>query len=135
MQLTILYRKIPMLTDAQFRHEFRAVHAEQTKSIAQNLGIIHQYEQGLALPALGQSSLERTALLPLEEAPHYNAFARLTWPRLEVMQGSFTTEDYRQTAGKHIFAAPLKIFLTETLGTEGTRLMARDLETEGASSG
>jgi hypothetical protein len=115
------------LTNAQFCHEFRVVHAEQTNSIAQNLGIIHQYEQGLALPTLEQPSLERTAFFPLEEARNYDAFARLNWPRLEVMQGSFTTEDYRRTAGEHIFAAPFKIFLTEMMDAEGTRQMARDL--------
>jgi hypothetical protein len=52
MHLTILSRKLPTLTNSQFRHEFQVVHAEKTKSIAQNLGIIHQYEQGLALPTL-----------------------------------------------------------------------------------
>ncbi|KAJ5993768.1 hypothetical protein N7451_009492 [Penicillium sp. IBT 35674x] len=130
MHLTILSRRIPALNEAQFRHEFRVVHAEQTISIAQNLGIIHQYEQGLALQTLKQSSLDRSALLPLEEAPKYDAFARLTWPRLEVMQGSFTTEDYRRTAGEHVFAEPFQIFLTEPLSTEATRQIAKDSVSE-----
>ncbi|KAJ5728641.1 uncharacterized protein N7483_003149 [Penicillium malachiteum] len=29
------------------------------------------------------------------------------------MQGSFSTDDYRRSAGKHIFATPFRIFLTE----------------------
>ncbi|KAL2820610.1 hypothetical protein BJX63DRAFT_427936 [Aspergillus granulosus] len=125
MHLTILSHKIATLTDAQFLHEFQVIHAEQTKAIAQNLGIIHEYEQGLALPILNQPGLDQTSLFPIKEAPNYQAFARLTWPSLEVMQGSFTTDDYRRSAGEHIFAQPFQIFLTEALGPHGTRDMAK----------
>ncbi|OOQ91058.1 hypothetical protein PEBR_02313 [Penicillium brasilianum] len=132
MHLTILSRKLPTLTNAQFRHEFQVVHSEQTTAIAQNMGIIHQYEQGLALSTLDQPRLEQSALSPMEEAPDYQAFARLTWPSLEVMQGSFSTEDYRRSAGEHIFAEPFRIFLTEPLGNGGIGQIAKD---RGSSEG
>jgi hypothetical protein len=42
------------------------------------------------------------------------------------MQGSFTTEDYRRSAGEHIFAHPFRIFLTEPLGNIGIWQIAKD---------
>ncbi|CEL04586.1 hypothetical protein ASPCAL05714 [Aspergillus calidoustus] len=125
MQFTILSRKVPTLNDTQFRHEFQVVHAEQTKAIARNLGIIHEYEQGLALATLDQPELQQAALFPTRETPNYQAFARLTWPSLEVMEGSFTTEDYRRSAGEHIFAQPFWIFLTQPLGQDGARNLVK----------
>lgn len=121
MHFTILSRKIPTLTDVQFRHEFEVVHAEQTKAIAQNLGIIHEYEQGLALETLDQTKMCEDVLGPIKESSNHQAFARLVWPSLEVMEGSFTTEDYRRSAGEHIFAQPFQIFLTQPLGHDGAR--------------
>ncbi|KAJ6032505.1 hypothetical protein N7540_003237 [Penicillium herquei] len=125
MHLTILSRKISTLDNAQFRHEFQIVHAEQTKDIARNLGIIHEYEQGLALETLDQPKLQQAVVSPMKETHDYEAFARLTWPTLEVMQGSFTTEDYRRSAGKHIFAEPFMIFLTLPLGDDGAQNMTK----------
>lgn len=125
MDLTILSRKIPTLTDAQFCHEFQVVHAEQTKTIARNLGIIHRYEQGLALEFLDQPRLQHAVLFNIRETPIYHSFARLSWPSLEVMQGSFTTDDYRRSAGEHIFAQPFQIFLTEPLGHDMARNIAK----------
>lgn len=109
MQLTILSDKLPTLSEEQFAHEFRVVHARETRTIATNLGIILQYVQGLALPTVGRPQLTN---LPLEEG-QYQSFAQLTWPSLEVLQGSFSTEDYRQSAAKHLFASPFRLFLTE----------------------
>ncbi|RAO68964.1 uncharacterized protein BHQ10_004976 [Talaromyces amestolkiae] len=109
MQLTILSDKLPTLSETQFAHEFRTVHAQQTRAIAINLGIILKYVQGLALPTVGRPKLIN---LPLEEL-QYRSFAQLTWPSLEVLQGSFSTEDYRQSAAKHQFARPFQLFLTE----------------------
>ncbi|KAL3464838.1 hypothetical protein BJX64DRAFT_286024 [Aspergillus heterothallicus] len=117
MHLTILSDKIPTLTDAQFRHEFRVVYAEQTKSIAQTLGIIHEYMQGLALTTANKSPLDQAILDWLEEGSAYRSFARLTWPSLEIMWGSLTTEGYHRSAGDHIFAQPVRIFLTELMDT------------------
>jgi hypothetical protein len=109
MQLSILSDKLPTLSEEQFAHEFRVVHARETRAIAVNLGIILKYVQGLALPTVGRPQLTN---LPLEEG-QYQSFAQLTWPSLEVLQGSFSTEDYRQSAAKHHFASPFRIFLTE----------------------
>lgn len=114
MHLTILSKKLASLTDKQFLHEFRVVHTSQTIGIATNLGIILQYVQGLALPVAKKSPVTN---LPLDKPGHdYHSFARLAWPSLEVMQGYFSTADYQNTAGKHIFAEPFAIFLTEPLG-------------------
>ncbi|KAJ5379575.1 hypothetical protein N7509_012694 [Penicillium cosmopolitanum] len=113
IKLTILSEKLPELTSEQFKHEFREVHANQTKDVATNLGIILKYVQGLALPLVGQKSLSN---LPLKEGKDCQSFAQLTWPALVVMQGSFLTEGYRNSAGKHRFANPQMIFLTEQLG-------------------
>ncbi|KAJ5732024.1 hypothetical protein N7493_003505 [Penicillium malachiteum] len=110
MHLTIFSDKLPHMTAADFTHKFRVVHASETRSVATNLGIILQYIQGLALPTLNKPGLSN---LPLKEGRQYQSFARLTWPSVEVIQGSFSTEDYRRSAGKHIFAAPFRIFLTE----------------------
>ncbi|KAL4733734.1 hypothetical protein BDV11DRAFT_175409 [Aspergillus similis] len=129
MHLTILSDKIPTLTDAQFRHEFQVVHAEQTKSIAQSLGIIHEYVQGLALTTVNKPPLDRAALDPLKEGSPYQSFARLTWPSLEVMQGSFTTDGYRRSAGGHIFAQPFRIFLTEPVNTMAAQQSVEAVET------
>jgi hypothetical protein len=46
------------------------------------------------------------------------------------MQGSFTTEGYRESAGKHIFAQPFQIFLTEPLGTNGARQALKNSRNE-----
>ncbi|KAJ6013972.1 hypothetical protein N7540_008563 [Penicillium herquei] len=100
------------MTAADFTHEFRMVHAAETRSVATNLGIILQYIQGLALPTLDKPGLSN---LPLEEGSQYQSFARLTWPSVEVMQGSFSTDDYRRSAGKHIFATPFRMLLTECI--------------------
>ncbi|KAJ5702864.1 hypothetical protein N7488_010412 [Penicillium malachiteum] len=107
MHLTILSDKLPHMTAADFTHEFRVVNASETRSVATNLGIILQYIQGLALSTLNKPGLSN---LPLEEGGQYQSFARLTWPSIEVMQGSFSTDDYRRSAGKHIFATPFRIF-------------------------
>ena len=113
MQLTILGDKLPTLSDKQFTHEFRVVHAQETRTMAINLGILNKYVQGLALPTAGRPPLTN---LPLEEGGEggqYRSFAQLTWPSLEVLQGSFSTEDYRRGAAAHQFANPFRIFLTE----------------------
>lgn len=47
------------------------------------------------------------------EERQYQSLAQLTWPSLEVLQRSFSTEDYRQSTAKHHFASPFRLFLTE----------------------
>lgn len=116
MQLTILSEKLPSLSTEQFIHEFRVVHAEQTKTIARSLGIISQYVQGLALSLTGQESLRNQPMSGPQEP--IESFAQLSWPALEVMQGSFQTQGYKDSAGKHIFAQPRMIFLTNQLEPE-----------------
>ena len=118
MQLTILSSKLPNQSTPQFTHEFRIVHATETKKMANTLGIISQYVQGLTLrsvAAVGQESI-RNQPLPAPKGEPIESFAQLTWPSgLEVMQGSFTTQGYKESAGKHIFAVPRMIYLTDRL--------------------
>lgn len=109
MQFTILSDKLLTLSEEQFAYEFRVVHARETRTVAINLGISQKYVRGLALPTAGRPQLTN---LPLEERGQYGSFAQLTWSSLEVLQGSFSTDDYRQGAAKHRFASPLRIFLT-----------------------
>jgi hypothetical protein len=113
MQFTILADKLPEHSIDQFIHEFRVVHARETKAMAQSLGIVSEYVQGILLPFAGQKEIDNLPIhgpgVPLK------SFAQLTWPALEVLQGSFTTQGYKSSAGKHIFAVPRKIFLTERL--------------------
>jgi hypothetical protein len=117
MQLTILASKLPNQSLPQFIHEFRIVHATETRNMAHSLGIIFQYIQGIALHSTpGQDSIpvKNQPLAPPREP--IESFAQLTWPGgLEVMQGSFTTQGYKDSAGKHIFAVPRKIYLTDRL--------------------
>ena len=118
MQLTILSSKLPNQSTPQFTHEFRIVHATETKKMAHSLGIISHYIQGLTLrsiTAAGQETI-RNQPLPTPKGEHIESFAQLTWPGgLEVMQGSFTTQGYKESAGKHIFAVPRIIYLTDRL--------------------
>lgn len=113
MQFTILADKLPDSSVEQFIHEFRVVHAQETKAMAQSLGIISEYIQGLVLPSAGQKDVDNLPIREPEEP--LQSFAQLTWPALEVLQGSFTTQGYQESAGKHIFAIPRKIFLTARL--------------------
>ena len=113
MELTILADKLPHMSVEQYEHEFRVVHANETKKMAHSLGILLQYVQGLVLTSAGQEKI-RNPPIPEPQEP-LQSVARLTWPALEVMQGSFSTQGYRDSAGKHIFATVLKIFLTERL--------------------
>jgi hypothetical protein len=113
MQFTILSTKLPNQSTPQFIHEFRNVHATETISMANSLGIISRYVQGLALSSAGQQDIKDLPL-PAPREPLIS-FAQLTWPALEVLQGSLQTQGYKNSAGKHIFADAREIFLTERL--------------------
>ena len=118
MQLTILSSKLPNQSTPEYTHEFRVVHATETKKMAHSLGIISQYTQGLTLRSAmtSQETFFRNQPLPVPKGEPIESFAQLTWPGgLKVMQGSFTTQGYKESAGKHIFAVPRIIYLTDRL--------------------
>ncbi|OQE07176.1 hypothetical protein PENVUL_c014G09448 [Penicillium vulpinum] len=80
--------------------------------MAKTLGIITKYIQGLRLSANKDSLLH----LPIPEADTFvHSFAQLTWPSLTVLQGALSTEGYQKSAGSHVFAIPLKVYVTEKL--------------------
>ncbi|KAJ5372053.1 hypothetical protein N7517_004059 [Penicillium concentricum] len=116
MQLTILSEKLDSLTMDDFIHEFRVIHATETRTMAKTLGIITKYIQGVRLP-----NKDPLLHLPIPEAdPFVHSFAQLSWPSVTVLQGALSTEGYRKSAGSHVFAIPLKVYVTEKLhpGTE-----------------
>lgn len=110
MQLTILSEKLNSLSADQFIHEFRVTHATETRTMATSLGIITKYIQGLRLALAGKEPLQN---LPISEADSsVHSFAQLTWPSLPVLQGALSTDGYRKSAGSHIFATSLKVYVT-----------------------
>lgn len=119
MQLTIIGDKLSRLSVEEFKHEFRNVHARDTKEVASSLGLISRYTQGLRL----SSVIEKTTslpILPLQEHPGpYQSLAQLTWPSVVVLQGALQSAGYKESAAaKHEFADPQHLFLTEKLEPE-----------------
>lgn len=116
MQFTVLANKLTRLSVAEFTHEFRTVHARDTKEAAASLGLITEYIQGLYLPSAIQGATQ-LANLPLPEHPGpYQSFAQLSWPSVTVLHGSLQSAGYRASAvAKHEFAVPEHLFLTERL--------------------
>jgi hypothetical protein len=117
MQFTVFSDKLPSLSLAGFKHEFRTVHAQQTKDMASTLGIISCYVQGLYLPSTMDCPPLRNLPLPEHTEP-YQSFAQLSWPSIGVLQAALHTSGYRDSAGKHEFAVPQHLFLTERLEPE-----------------
>jgi hypothetical protein len=113
MQLTILSVKLPNQSDAEFDHEFRAVHVQATREIAESLGLISRYVQSVRLPG----SLTSDPPLPGPSYP-LKAFAQLTWASPNVLQGALHTSGYQNSAGKHIFAKTTDVFVTERLESD-----------------
>ncbi|KAK4983785.1 hypothetical protein LTR66_008706 [Elasticomyces elasticus] len=90
--------------------------------MAQSLGIIWRYVQGMSLTFTGQRPVTN---LPLPEfSSSIWSFAQLTWPSLDVFAAALKTKGYKESAGKHEFARPLKILLTERLESDATSYVA-----------
>lgn len=116
MQFTIISDKLPRLSVGEFKHEFRHVHAADTKETASSLGLITQYIQGLYLPSAIDGATQLTGLPLAEHEGSYQSLAQLTWPSVEVLRGSLQSAGYRESAAaKHQFAVPKHLFLTERL--------------------
>ena len=117
MQLTIISTKLPGQTNAEFEYEFREVHAAATKDMASSLGIISRYVQGIFFHA--QVPGDKSHSLPHLPLPRgsedLQSLAQLTWPSTSVLKGALKTSGYRNSAGKHVFAKPAQLFLTEPL--------------------
>lgn len=116
MQFTVLADKLPGLSVDEFKHEFRKVHAEETKDAASSLGLITEYIQGLYLPSAIEGATQLTRLPLSEHDGPYQSLAQLTWPSVTVLHGSLQSAGYKASAAaKHEFAAPKHLFLTERL--------------------
>lgn len=115
LQLTILSVKLPNQPDVEFDHEFRTVHVHATREIAESLGLITRYVQGVRLDTFSsKDSILAGSSTPLK------AFAQLTWPSTNVLQGTLHTSGYQNSAGKHIFAKTTHCFITERMEPDVT---------------
>lgn len=114
VHFTIVGDKLPHLDNNGFKHEFRKVHAEQTIEMASSTGLISRYIQGLRL-STSAPDLKVPNNLPLNPLESWQSIAELTWWNPHTLQGALHTSDYQQSAGKHMFADPKYLFLTEPL--------------------
>ncbi|PYI05189.1 hypothetical protein BO78DRAFT_419848 [Aspergillus sclerotiicarbonarius CBS 121057] len=124
MQLTIISKKLDSLTTDEFIHELRVVHASKTRTMARTLGIITRYIQGLRLPPANTTLLR---YLPIQATdPSVDSMAQLTWPSLTVLQGALSTDAYLKSAGSHVFALPVKVYVTEKISPDPEPANERD---------
>lgn len=114
MQLTVFSQKLENQTDEQFEHEFRVVHAAETRKIASSLGLISRYVQGVSLQTTAKT-LTNASVFPDNTPRQPHSVAQLTWPSAEVLGASLHTQGYKDSAGKHVFATTSQVFMTERL--------------------
>lgn len=124
MQMTVLSVKLPGQTNEQFVHEFRSVHAQSTIDMANDLGIISRYVQGLDLECVAAAS--PLVRMPLPEAPaHLASYAQLTWPSIRTLSGALKSSGYKNSAGKHVFANTAHVYMTDLIDEDATASVPR----------